>query len=187
MEENKARRVVDALRARGTDADLARVGVRQFGVSIRLPDGREAVWDSDGTASLEAQVMRNGMLVGFVPEIEGSDSYTEDADHRRDPAHRLRQADRNPAYDGTAGSTGPADQGRALPAVHGRVPLPLSNTLTAKELHSAVLSPDWVDGAAAPARACVAATFSAPLRVSRFVAIKAPGITGTMRLAGWNS
>jgi hypothetical protein len=78
MEENKARRVVDALRERGTDADLARVGVHQFGVSIRLPDGREATWDSDDTASLEAQVMRNGVLVGFVPEIEGSDSYTED-------------------------------------------------------------------------------------------------------------
>jgi hypothetical protein len=78
MEENKARRVVDALRDRGTDADLARVGVYQFGVSVKLPDGREATWDSDGTAALEAQVMRNGMLVGYVPVIEGSDSYTEE-------------------------------------------------------------------------------------------------------------
>jgi hypothetical protein len=78
MDENKARRVVDALRERGTDADLARVGVHQFGVSVKLPDGREATWDSDDTASLEAQVMRNGMLVGYVPEIEGSDSYTEE-------------------------------------------------------------------------------------------------------------
>jgi hypothetical protein len=78
MEEIKARRVVDALRERGTDADLARVGVHQFGISIRLPDGREAVWDSDDTASLEAQVMRNGMLVGFVPEIEGSADFTEE-------------------------------------------------------------------------------------------------------------
>ena len=77
MEENKARRVVDALRERGTDAQLARVGVYQFGVSIRLVDGREATWDSDGTAALEAQVMRNGVLVGYVPAIEGSDSYTE--------------------------------------------------------------------------------------------------------------
>lgn len=74
----KARRVVDALRDRGTDADLARVGVYQFGVSIRLPDGREATWDSDNTAALEAQVMRNGMLVGYVPVIEGSESYTEE-------------------------------------------------------------------------------------------------------------
>ena len=78
MEEMKARRVVDALRDRGTNAELARVGVYQFGVSIRLPDGREATWDSDGTASLEAQVMRNGVLVGFVPAIEGSEDYTED-------------------------------------------------------------------------------------------------------------
>ncbi len=78
MDENKARRVVDALRERGTDAELARVGVYQFGVSVNLPDGRVATWDSDGTASLEAQVMRNGMLVGYVPEIEGSDSFTEE-------------------------------------------------------------------------------------------------------------
>jgi hypothetical protein len=78
MEEMKARRVVDALRDRGTNADLARVGVYQFGVSVRLPDGREATWDSDDTASLEAQVMRNGVLVGFVPAIEGSEDFTEE-------------------------------------------------------------------------------------------------------------
>ena len=78
MEEMKARRVVDALRDRGTDADLARVGVHQFGVVVHLPDGREATWDSDGTASLEAQVMRNGVLVGYVPVIEGSEDYTEE-------------------------------------------------------------------------------------------------------------
>jgi hypothetical protein len=78
MEENKARRVVDVLRARGTNADLARVGVHQFGVMVTLPDGREATWDSDDTATLEAQVMRNGVLVGFVPEIEGSGDFTEE-------------------------------------------------------------------------------------------------------------
>jgi hypothetical protein len=78
MEEMKARRVVDALRDRGTDASLARVGVYQFGISIRLPDGREATWDSDDTAALEAQVMRDGVLVGFVPAIDDSDDFTED-------------------------------------------------------------------------------------------------------------
>jgi hypothetical protein len=78
MEENKARRVVDALRDRGTDADLARVGVYQFGVSVKLSDGREATWDSDGTATLEAQVMRDGVLVGYVPVIEGSEDYSEE-------------------------------------------------------------------------------------------------------------
>ena len=78
MDEQRARRVVDALRDRGTNADIARVGVYQFGVDIRLPDGRVASWDTDGTAGLEAQVMRNGMLVGFVPLIEGSEDFDED-------------------------------------------------------------------------------------------------------------
>ncbi|HET6628082.1 MAG TPA: hypothetical protein VFG63_16965 [Nocardioidaceae bacterium] len=78
MEENKARRVVDALRERGTNAEMARVGVYQFGISIKLSDGREATWDSDDTAALEAQVMRNGMLVGYVPAIEDSGNYSEE-------------------------------------------------------------------------------------------------------------
>jgi hypothetical protein len=69
MDENRARYVVDALRDRGVDAHIAKPGVYQFGVRVALPDGREALWDTDGTAGLEAQVMRNGMLVGFVPVI----------------------------------------------------------------------------------------------------------------------
>jgi hypothetical protein len=78
MEENKARRVVDALRELGTDAHVAHVGVYQFGITVKLSDGREAIWDSDDTATLEAQVMRDGMLVGFVPDIEGSDVFTDE-------------------------------------------------------------------------------------------------------------
>jgi hypothetical protein len=77
MEENRARHVVDALRERGIDAHLAKAGVYQFGVTITLPGGREAVWDTDGTAGLEAQVMRDGMLVGFVPSIDGSEQFDE--------------------------------------------------------------------------------------------------------------
>lgn len=77
MEENRARRVVDALRDRGINAHLARVGVGSFGIRVSLSEGREAEWDTDGTAGLEAQVMRNGMLVGFVPKIEGSEDFDE--------------------------------------------------------------------------------------------------------------
>lgn len=77
MDENRARRVVDALRDRGMDAQLARAGVYRFGVRVPLGDGREAEWDTDGTAGLEAQVMRNGVLVGFVPQIEGSQAFSE--------------------------------------------------------------------------------------------------------------
>lgn len=79
MEENRARHVVDALRERGVNAHTARVGVYQFGVRIALPDGREAIWDSDGTAGLEAQVMLDGMLVGFVPVIDGSENFDDEA------------------------------------------------------------------------------------------------------------
>lgn len=75
MDENRARRVADALRDRGVDAYMAKAGVYQFGVRIVLPDGREAIWDSDGTAGLEAEVMRDGMLVGFVPVIDGSENF----------------------------------------------------------------------------------------------------------------
>ena len=78
MEENRARNVVDALRSRGIAAQLEKAGVYQFGIRIELPDGRQAIWDTDGTAGLEAQVMRNGMLVGFVPSIEGSEDFAED-------------------------------------------------------------------------------------------------------------
>jgi hypothetical protein len=77
MDENRARRVVDALRDRGINGHIARVGVGQFGIRVSLPDGREAEWDTDGTAGLEAQVMRDGVLVGFVPVIEGSEDFDE--------------------------------------------------------------------------------------------------------------
>jgi hypothetical protein len=78
MEEMRARRVVDTLRERGVDAHLHKAGVYHFGVRVAVGDGRQAVWDSDGTAGLEAQVMRDGMLVGFVPVIEGSDHFDEE-------------------------------------------------------------------------------------------------------------
>ena len=77
MDENRARRVADALRDRGIDAHLAKAGVDQFGVRVSLHGGREAEWDTDGTAGLEAQVMRDGMLVGYVPQIEGSEDFDE--------------------------------------------------------------------------------------------------------------
>lgn len=77
MDENRARRVVDALRERGVDAHMAKVSVYQFGVRVMLPDGRQAEWDTDNTAALEAQVLRDGVLVGFVPTLPGSEDFDE--------------------------------------------------------------------------------------------------------------
>jgi hypothetical protein len=80
VEENNALRIVDRLRDRGIDAKLyiSSTGRYGYGVRVVLPDGREAQWDTDGTAGLEAQVMRNGMLVGFVPKIDGSEEFTDE-------------------------------------------------------------------------------------------------------------
>ena len=77
MDEFRARRVVDALRDRGVNAHLLRASTTQYGVRVSLPGGRQAEWDTDGTAGLEAQVMLDGMLVGFVPQIEGSEDFDE--------------------------------------------------------------------------------------------------------------
>lgn len=70
--------MVEGLRAHGVIAGIARTAPFQFGIRIPLGDGREALWDVDGAAGLEAQVMRNGVLVGFVPTIAGSEDFTQD-------------------------------------------------------------------------------------------------------------
>jgi hypothetical protein len=76
MQQSEAEAVVSALQERRIFAHVYRGGVARHGVRIVLPDGREALWDVDGAAGLEAQVMRDGMLVGFVPKIPGSEGYT---------------------------------------------------------------------------------------------------------------
>jgi predicted RNA-binding protein with PUA domain len=77
MQEDEARRIAAALEAKGVIARVARPASFRFGIRIPLGDGREALWDTDGAAGLEAQVMRNGQLVGFVPQIPGSEDYDE--------------------------------------------------------------------------------------------------------------
>jgi hypothetical protein len=78
VDEKRAQRVVDRLRERGVDAYIERASTYQFGIRVALPDGRNAVWDTDGTLGLEAQVMRDGMLVGFVPQVEGSEDFDDE-------------------------------------------------------------------------------------------------------------
>ena len=77
MEEERARRVVETLRARNVFAHvkLPHAGITQYGIRVVLSDGREAIWDNDGTAGLEAQIMRNGVLVGFVASVPGSENF----------------------------------------------------------------------------------------------------------------
>ena len=77
MDESRATRIVAALRDRGVMAHLARTGVYQTGIRVVIRDGREAIWDTDGAAGLEAQILRNGVLVGFVPQIPDSEHLDE--------------------------------------------------------------------------------------------------------------
>src|SRR5947208_3934465 len=73
MDEGTAAEVVELLRARQIFAHVnRRAGVYNVGVRVVIPDGREAIWDNDGAAGLEAMVLRDGVLVGFVPQIPDS-------------------------------------------------------------------------------------------------------------------
>jgi hypothetical protein len=75
VDEATATDVVEKLRARRIFASLnRRAGVYNVGVRVVIPDGREAIWDNDGAAGLEAMVLRDGVLVGFVPQIPDSEN-----------------------------------------------------------------------------------------------------------------
>jgi hypothetical protein len=109
MDQDRARRVVDTLRGRNVFAHvkLPHAGITRYGVRVVLPDGREAIWDNDGTAGLEAQVMRDGVLVGFVPVIEGSESFGEE---------RIVEAIATADYDQPVGRSRPTGPRTAGPA-----------------------------------------------------------------------
>ena len=74
MDEATAADVVERLKSRRVFAHLNhREGVYNVGIRVVIPDGREVIWDNDGAAGLEAMILRDGDLVGFVPQIPDSD------------------------------------------------------------------------------------------------------------------
>jgi hypothetical protein len=77
MEEKRARQITDALRDRGVNAHLKKSGIDAYAVQVLLSGGREAVWGSEGTTGLEAEVLLDGDLVGFVPQVPGSADFDE--------------------------------------------------------------------------------------------------------------
>ncbi|HVY11149.1 MAG TPA: hypothetical protein VHB18_13485 [Mycobacteriales bacterium] len=80
MEEAVATEVVERLRAHRIFASVnRRVGVYSVAVRVVIPDGREVIWDNDGAAGLEAMILRDGMLVGYVPKIPDSDDLDAEA------------------------------------------------------------------------------------------------------------
>jgi hypothetical protein len=77
MDENRARHVTDGLRDRGVNAHLKISGIDQYSVQVKVDGGREAVWGAEGTTGLEAEVLLDGDLVGYVPQIPGSEDFDE--------------------------------------------------------------------------------------------------------------
>lgn len=51
-------------------------GVYEFGIRVVIPDGSEALW-AIGAGGLEAEVLRDNTLIGFVPHIPGSEDFTD--------------------------------------------------------------------------------------------------------------
>lgn len=72
MQPSHAEEIVELLRERRVMAHVQPKGLQNAAIRIVLPGGREAIWDGDAAAGLEAQIMADGMLVGFVPLIPGS-------------------------------------------------------------------------------------------------------------------
>lgn len=80
MEEAVATQVVELLRERRVFASInRRGGIYNVGVRVVIPDGREVIWDNDGAAGLEAMILRDGVLVGFVPQIADTDELDAEA------------------------------------------------------------------------------------------------------------
>jgi hypothetical protein len=51
MDENRVRRVADALWDRGIDAHLENAGIDVYGVRVRLSGGREAIFRYDSESA----------------------------------------------------------------------------------------------------------------------------------------
>ncbi|WP_405607729.1 hypothetical protein [Streptomyces sp. NBC_01508] len=78
MDSDRAERLTAELRSRGVMAHLVHAGVYEFGIRVVLDDTIEALWDMDGAAGLDAEIVNEGALIGFVPHVPGSEEFTEE-------------------------------------------------------------------------------------------------------------
>jgi hypothetical protein len=77
MDADRADRLVSELQARGVMAHPDRIGVYESGIRVVLDANLEALWDVDGVAGLDAEIVSDGVLVGFVPHVPGSEDFTD--------------------------------------------------------------------------------------------------------------
>jgi hypothetical protein len=95
MDENRARRITDELRDRGINAHLRKSGIDAYSVQVPAGGGREAIWGAEGTTGLEAEVLLDGDLAGFIPQIPGSDAFVDAiarADYDQPEGHERSEA-----------------------------------------------------------------------------------------------
>ncbi|MEU0685428.1 hypothetical protein [Streptomyces uncialis] len=112
MDAERARRMVSALRERGVMAHLVEAGVYEFGIRVVLDADMEALWDVDGAAGLDAEIVSEGVLVGFVPHVPGSEDFTEERLVDTIATTVYDPEGLSPPTDGTSGSGHPPAPGR---------------------------------------------------------------------------
>ncbi|MFI1825788.1 hypothetical protein ACH41E_04950 [Streptomyces sp. NPDC020412] len=78
MDQDRARRLVTALRNRRVMAHVVDAGVYEFGIRVVLDQDVEALWDVDGAAGLDAEIVSDGVLIGFVPHVPGSEGFSDE-------------------------------------------------------------------------------------------------------------
>lgn len=129
MEADRIDRMVSQLRARDVMAHRTETGVYSFGIRVVIGDGSEAVWTPGGAAGLDAQVIRDGVLVGCVPHIPGSEGFTDEqtveaiatalySEEGLYPADRAAPQP-PPAADSPTGPAAPGPGGRPGPGAGG--------------------------------------------------------------------
>ncbi|MFD3520101.1 hypothetical protein [Streptomyces sp. NPDC058653] len=118
MDADRAERMTAELRDRGVMAHLVHAGVYEFGIRVVLDDKIEALWDMDGAAGLDAEIVNEGALIGFVPHVPGSEEFTEEqlvnciatTNYALDTLQR--PAERTPAQEAPAQPVQPTDRSR---------------------------------------------------------------------------
>lgn len=78
MDAERAGHLTAQLRDRKVMAHLDRTGVYECGIRVVLDTNVEALWDLDGAAGLDAEIVSDGVLIGFVPHVPGSEDFTDE-------------------------------------------------------------------------------------------------------------
>ncbi|MFF4754662.1 hypothetical protein ACWD5R_25865 [Streptomyces sp. NPDC002514] len=107
-------------------AHLVEAGVYEFGIRVVLDQDIEALWDVDGASGLDAEIVSDGVLIGFVPHVPGSENFTEQQIVDSIATTRYSTEGLHPPQDGppppAPPGPAPADPGSAGPSAEAPAP-----------------------------------------------------------------